>query len=151
MVVRYAVTEIANKPTVIDLQFMARGANFLNSFGVNGTLYFKDLNGYENVYAEAEPVQQVVRQITLPKADRYVPMLDNGVESFDLDTYWNNREPFPCILEIPIVDNSKFQWCLEGKRIDSAYPRYKDWVDSGCKLHTDWYEDAPVAGLVWNK
>lgn len=151
LVVKYAVTEIENKPTIIDLQFMAKGADNANSFGINGTTYFENLDGYENVYAHQDKVEQVVKQITLPKADEYIPMLNNGKVTFDLKTYWDNEEPFPCVLNIPIVDNSTFLWCQEGKRIDVAYPRYKEWVNNKCSANIDWYLDTPVSSLVWDK
>lgn len=151
LVVKYAITEVENKPTIIDLQFMAKGAEFSNSFGINGTIYFEKLNGYENVYDYQELSEQVVKQITLPKAEFYIPMLNNGTETFTLKTYWDNKEPFPCVLEIPITDDFTFKWCLENKRIDNAYPRYKDWVDNSCMFHTDWYTDTPINNLVWNK
>lgn len=163
LVVKYAITEFpgTSRQTIIDLQFMARGANFKNSFGVNGELYFKDLNGYINVKEDIEKGEQPMHQITVDWAERYVPMMNNETYDFDLNTYWDNDENFPCVLEIPIVDiknpddgtiePSKFLWCLESERIDNAYPRYKNWVDSGCLQYLDWYLDTPVAQYVWDK
>lgn len=161
-VVRYAITEYpeTSQLTVIDLQFMARGADFKNSFGVNGKLHYHNLNGYINVRMGDEKGAQPIHQMTVTKAERYVPMMNNGIYNFDLDTYWDEGETFPCVLEIPITDitntdeivePSQFLWCRENERIDHAYPRYKDWVESGCKEHTDWYLDTPVAQYVWDK
>lgn len=156
LVVKYAITEISNRPTIIDLQFVARGADMSNSFGINGNIYFENLSGYENVYADKDVVETSIKQITMPKATSYIPMMKNGNgKTFDLNSYWDNEEDFPCILEIPIIQTegvySKFDWCLEKIRIDEAYPRYKEWVKGNCKSNTDWYSDTPVAGTVWNK
>ena len=151
LVVKYAITETKNKPTIIDLQFMAKGATNVNSFGINGTIYFENLFGYENVFANANKVTQVIKQITMAAASEYVPMLNNGTHSFNLNTFYDLDEDFPCILNIPIVNNSTFQWCLEYIRIDSAYPRYTNWVNSDCVTNTDWYMDVPVANTTWNK
>lgn len=151
LVVKYAITEIENKPTIINLQFMARGANRANSFGVNNVIYFENLGGYENVYADQSPTAQPIKQITLPKASSYTPMLYNGATTFNLDTYWDNQNDFPCILEIPIQDDFEFLWCLERVPIDDAYPRYRDWVNSNCATDDNWYTDPPVANTVWDK
>ena len=151
LVVKYAITETKGKPTIIDLQFVAKGANFNNSFGINGKIYYENLNGYMNVYESMEAEEPITKQITLDYATKYTPMLFNGTHSFDLNSYYENEEDFPCVLSIPITEDSKFLWCLETTPIDVAYPRYQDWVQSGCKLYADWYTDTPVAGTVWNK
>lgn len=150
LVVRYAITETATE-AIIDLQFVARGAVNSNSFGVNGDIYFSNLGGFVNVYAHEDKVEAGVRQLRLEKASDYIPMLNNGTTSFDLNTYNDKNDDFPCVLEIPVIDGSTFLWCLENKRIDAAYLRYKAWVDSKCTQDVDWYTDAPVEELVWNK
>lgn len=150
LVVKYAITEMTDG-AIIDLMFLARGANFNNSFGVNGTIYMRDLKGYENVRADEGKVETKVQQIRLEKASEYIPMLNNGTHEFNLKTFNELNTDFPCVLEIPVTNDSKFQWCLESIRIDDAYPRYKAWVDSGCTEETDWYLDTPVEGTTWDK
>ncbi len=154
LVVKYAFTEFAKddkKPTIIHLQIMARGASYNNSFGVNGVIYYENLAGFANVYGDVDMVDQPYKQITVPKADNYIPMLNNGMVSFDLKTFNQYNLDFPNVLEIPIVNKSKFLWCLEKTRIDAAYPRYKEWVKNKCTTNTDWYKDTPVLGTVWDK
>ncbi len=151
VVVKFAITEIKDKPTIIDMQFMARGAAYSNSFGINGNIYYENLTGYANVYESEGKVEQPYKQITLPKSSNYIPMLNNGMASFDLNTFNAFNLDFPNVLEIPIVDKSKFLWCIEKTRIDVAYPRYKEWVKSKCTTNTDWYKDTPVPGTVWDK
>lgn len=150
LVVKYAITEIKNKPTIIDLQFLARGATFKNSFGVNGKIHFEGLEGFSNVFSTQEAAEAPVLQITVDEAKSYIPMLNNGVTSFDLNTFNAHNLNFPNVLEVP-ANSDTFRWCLEGIRIDTAYPRYQDWVKSKCTLHTDWYKDIPVEGTTWNK
>ncbi|NDW11539.1 LruC domain-containing protein [Bacteroides sp. 214] len=155
LVVKYKITETQVDetwlPSAVRLEIKAKGAAFSNSFGINGKTLLTDLNGYMNVYADDDAVEPIVRQFAVDKADKYIPMLCNGNHTFTSETYWEKNELFPCALAIPITDNFNFKWCLENKRIDAAYPRYKDWVKSGCAAHGSWYEDTPVEGLVWNK
>ncbi len=150
LVVKYAIKEYKNE-AVIDLEFAARGASYKNSFGVNGSIYFENLSGFENVYAASSKVTRDIQQIRLPLASNYIPMLHNGRTSFNQNTYNEHNSAFPNILVIPVVNKSNFQWDLEGIRIDEAYPRYKEWVNSKCKSHVDWYLDTPAEGKVWNK
>lgn len=152
LVVKYAITEMTNE-AIIDLMFVARGALFNNSFGVNGTIYMRNLKGYENVRLNEPEVEPVVQQIRLPisSSKKYIPMLNNGEVSFDLNTFYELDTDFPCVLDIPVVANQPFQWCIESTRIDDAYPRYNNWVGSKCKDDTDWYLDTPVAGTTWSK
>lgn len=138
VVVRFRFEESTNinGEVLAYVQVMATGANFSNSFGINGRTYIENLTGYMNVRAGASRVETEVIQITLPKAKEYIPMLNNGRATFDLNTYNAHSADFPNVLEIPSVD---FKWCLESNRIDEAYPMYTKWVDSGCQSYTDWY------------
>ncbi len=155
LVVKYAITEYKGQPTVVDLQFLAKGAYYKNQLGVNGVIYFNEVNGktldgYENVLLGSTPVTPVIKEVSVPANNGvYIPMLDNGKVRFDLNTFNQDNTDFPCVLEIPYNKDRPFRWCLESKRIDSAYPRYKKWVDSRCTTDTDWYLDTPVDGLVW--
>lgn len=156
LVVKYRIEEPANKPTIIYLCFMAKGARIGNGFGINGKIYYKGLGGFENVYADQENIDQPVKQITIPYASRpadkkYIPMMDNGTEQFNLNTFNPNSYSFPNVLEIPATSASLFKWPLERVRIDVAYPRYKLWVESKCTTNQDWYKDAPVAGMFYDK
>lgn len=49
---------------------------------------------------------------------------------------WNNQFPFA----LNLVGISDFPTPVEGQRIDKAYPRFKDWVNSGGKNNKDWYK-----------
>ena len=99
-----------------------------------------------NVRKGTSRVETEVIQITLPKASEYIPMLNNGKATFDLNSYNVHSADFPNVLEIPSVD---FKWCLENIRIDEAYPMYTKWVDSGCKLYTDWYKGERKDDMVY--
>lgn len=49
---------------------------------------------------------------------------------------WNNQFPFA----LNLVGVSDFPMPKEGVRIDKAYPRFKDWVNSEGKSSKDWYK-----------
>lgn len=49
---------------------------------------------------------------------------------------WNNQFPFA----LNLVGVNDFPMPVEGQRIDKAYPRFKDWVNSGGKNNKDWYK-----------
>ncbi len=153
LVVKYNITEYGkkeeNKPTTVDLEFLARGASRANGFGINGKIYMEGLAGFENVYAGNTPVTPYIQQISVPRADRYIPVMNNTKTTFSLVTYNVDNLNYPCVLDIPIVNGSSFNWCLEAVCIDVAYPRYTDWVNSNCSQHEDWYLDVPVEGTVW--
>lgn len=138
VVVRFHIEEISGSNEArAHIQVMATGASFTNSFGINGKIYVEGLSGYMNVRAGASKVETEVIQITLPKADTYIPMLNNGKATFDLNSYNKYDADFPNVLEIPSPD---FKWCLETIRIDEAYPMYTKWVNSGCTSYHDWYK-----------
>lgn len=149
VVIRFRIEEISGRSEAIaSIQVMATGASFTNSFGINGKTYVEGLNGFRNVYADSPKVETEVIQITLPKADSYIPMLNNGKATFDLNSYNKHNADFPNVLEIPSPD---FKWCLEGKRIDEAYSMYSKWVDSGCTSNSDWYKGARNDDKVYMK
>lgn len=138
VVVRYHIQEFEDKSDArVSIQVLATGATFTNSFGINGKIYVEGLSGFRNVYAGTPEVESEVIQITLPKAKEYIPMLNNGKATFDLNSYNRYDSDFPNVLEIPSAD---FKWCLESIRIDEAYPMYSKWVNSGCQSYTDWYK-----------
>lgn len=148
VVVRYYIEEIQDSNNArISIQVMATGALFNNSFGINGNTYVKNLTGYMNV-KDAPKVETDVIQITLPKAAEYIPMLNNGKATFDLNSYNEHSANFPNVLNIP---SANFKWCLEGIRIDKAYPMYTKWVESGCKSNTDWYKGERKDDMVYMK
>lgn len=137
VVVRFRIEEPKDGNNAMAyIQVMATGATFSNSFGINGKTYVEGLSGFMNVYSNTAKVDTEVIQITLPKASEYIPMLDNGRATFDLNSYNTHNADFPNVLEVPSAD---FKWCLEKIRIDEAYPMYTKWVDSGCKSYTNWY------------
>ena len=148
VVVRFRIEESANikNEVLAYIQVMATGANFNNSLGINGKIYVENLTGYMNVRKGTSRVETEVIQITLPKASEYIPMLNNGKATFDLNSYNVHSADFPNVLEIPSVD---FKWCLENIRIDEAYPMYTKWVDSGCKSYTDWYKGERKDDMVY--
>lgn len=138
VVMKFRIEEIDGRNDAMAyVQVMATGASFNNSFGINGKVYVEGLSGFVNVYAGTPYVEKSVVQIILPKATRYIPMLNNGRATFDLNSYNTHNADFPNILEIPSAD---FKWCLESIRIDEAYPMYSKWVASGCQSYTDWYK-----------
>ena len=49
---------------------------------------------------------------------------------------WNNQFPFA----LNLVGVTDFPTPVEGQRIDKAYPRFKDWVNSEGKNNKDWYK-----------
>lgn len=49
---------------------------------------------------------------------------------------WNNQFPFA----LNLVGVTDFPMPDEGVRIDKAYPRFKDWVNSEGKTNKDWYK-----------
>ncbi|MDR0971460.1 MAG: LruC domain-containing protein [Bacteroidales bacterium] len=130
------------------LEVAAIGAGFHNNFGINGKTYLEDLTGFVNVHADEDKVPTQVIQFPIPKATRYVPMLNNGYATFNLDTYNDNNLRFPNVFEIP---DANYKWCLESIRIDSAYTRYNDWVNSGCTTNTDWYTGPRNDNMVFMK
>ena len=148
VVVRFRIEESANikNEVLAYIQVMATGANFNNSLGINGKIYVENLTGYMNVRKGTSRVETEVIQITLPKASEYIPMLNNGKATFDLNSYNVHSADFPNVLEIPSVD---FKWCLENIRIDEAYPMYTKWADSGCKSYTDWYKGERKDDMVY--
>lgn len=148
VVVRFRIEESANiyNEVLAYIQVMATGAMFNNSFGINGKTYIENLTGYMNVRKGTSKVETEVIQITLPKAKEYIPMLNNGRATFDLNSYNKHSADFPNVLEIPSVD---FKWCLENIRIDEAYPTYTKWVDSGCQSYTDWYKGERKDDMVY--
>lgn len=138
VVVKFRIEDIADRSEALaHIQVVATGATFTNSFGINGKTYVEGLSGFMNVRADASKVETEVIQITLPKANQYIPMLNNGKATFDLNSFNRYSSDFPNVLEIPSPD---FKWCLESIRIDEAYPMYTKWVDSGCQSYNDWYK-----------
>ena len=106
VVVRFRIEESANikNEVLAYIQVMATGANFNNSLGINGKIYVENLTGYMNVRKGTSRVETEVIQITLPKASEYIPMLNNGKATFDLNSYNVHSADFPNVLEIPSVD-----------------------------------------------
>lgn len=49
---------------------------------------------------------------------------------------WNNQFPFA----LNLVGVTDFPMPVEGQKIDKAYPRFKDWVNSEGKNSKDWYK-----------
>ncbi|MDR0894082.1 MAG: LruC domain-containing protein [Prevotellaceae bacterium] len=145
------------------LDFAATGASFHNNFGINGKWLITDgtLTGYKNVYAGKHvdtqeilftgiPIEMVSAEdasgatVTVPK---FIPMLDNGNHTFDLETYNKHDYEFPNAFQIPTLN---FKWCLESKRIDLAYAGYSAWVESGCSDElAGWYLGAVDESLVY--
>jgi len=94
--------------------------------------------------------------ITTPKAGtevhlpRYFPTsradlnlfgTNDDKSNIDLGIFYvsGNSNKYPFALHLSGVES--FNIPAEAKTIDTTYPRFIDWVESGCKEHTDWYLD----------
>ncbi|MDR0977395.1 MAG: LruC domain-containing protein, partial [Prevotellaceae bacterium] len=85
----------------------------------------------------------------IPKTTDYAPMLNNGYNNIDKDSYNVHNANYPYVLDIPA--STAFEWCQENKRIDNAYSKYQSWVDNGCStVDADWYK-YPDTSLTYNK
>ena len=143
---------------------LSKGGSYQKTFGINGTEidftgYGAPLAGFVNVFDNDEPKRiYELLETTIPQAGKYNPQLTvvndkTGLtNTFGLETLNLDNFDFPCALDIPILNDSKFLWPLEYVRITTAYDRYQNWVDNGCgTVGSDWYLQTPVAGTVWDK
>lgn len=152
VVAQFSIREdLLDETTNIKIKILAKGAQFKNQFGINGTYYLTELNDFQNVFAYQNTWKTLeTADIWLETSEEYIPYLYNSTIEFNLNTYNSHDFLFPNAFEIPYTsDFTRFFWCLEGVRIDAAYPRYKAWVESGCTTDTDWYMDTPDASKVW--
>lgn len=78
------------------------------------------------------PTDKMDMSVIGTKHDVYRP--EEGL--YYMMSRWNNQFPFA----LNLVGVSDFPTPVEGVRIDKAYPRFKDWVNSEGKNHKDWYK-----------
>lgn len=146
-------------------QILSLGASHVNSITtyrnvnevVSPEYTIPELTGFKNVFEKHQTWEELPSYFyyaSLGKSSSYWEYIkfSNGEGSYYNTSYNDGNSRFPYMFQIPLTsDFTRFYWTLEGVRIDEAYPRYKEWVDSGCSTNGDWYTDTPVAGKTWNK
>ncbi|MDF9829559.1 LruC domain-containing protein [Parabacteroides sp. PF5-6] len=82
---------------------------------------------------------------------RPTPFMDYGLfgqsndkSDPDRNIYYVADKRYPFALDVPKLD---FQWVLERKDINDAYPQFTEWVESNGLNNKDWYE-TPNSDLV---
>lgn len=61
----------------------------------------------------------------------------------------NDQDGFPWALCIPVDLNSPWKWPLEGEKIETAYPNFKNWYMSNGQQDKDWFNH-PAIDKVYN-